>query len=49
MDVGKYELFAVARWPDGEFERPWRILNPSEIPEVVRLLKQCVKMVLAFS
>ncbi len=22
MDVGKYKLFAVARWPDGTFERP---------------------------
>jgi hypothetical protein len=22
IDVGKYERVAVARWPDGDFERP---------------------------
>ena len=24
VDVGKYQLTAVLRWPDGTFERPWR-------------------------
>lgn len=31
MDVGKYEVLGVLRWTDGEFERPWKVKNPSEI------------------
>ena len=30
IDVGKYELVAVARWPDGDFERPWNVAMPSQ-------------------
>jgi transposase len=40
VDVGKYELWAVCRWADGRFERPWRIKNPSEIATFVTLLQQ---------
>src|SRR5438309_9145162 len=40
IDVGKYALFAVARWPGGAFERPWRIANPEQIPELVGLLSR---------
>jgi transposase len=40
MDIGKYQLFAVARWPDGVYERPWRVVNPLEIPLLIGLLKQ---------
>lgn len=40
IDVGKYQLTAVARWPDGEFERPWDVSNPEQIPVLVTLLKQ---------
>jgi transposase len=40
VDVGKYELLAVCRWADGQFERPWRIKNPCEIAAFVALLKQ---------
>ena len=25
LDVGKFSLWAVWRWPDGRFERPWRL------------------------
>jgi transposase len=32
VDVGKYALWAVCRWADGRFERPWRVKNPAEIP-----------------
>jgi len=38
LDVGKFELLAMCRWSDGEFERPWRVKNPTEIPELLRLL-----------
>jgi transposase len=38
VDVGKYEIFAVARWSDRSFERPWRIANPEEITLFVGLL-----------
>jgi len=40
IDVGKFELLAVCRWSDGRFERPWRVRNPTEIPELVRLIQQ---------
>ncbi len=38
VDVGKFQLRAVARWPDGSFERPWRVTNPLEIPQLINLL-----------
>jgi transposase len=40
VDVGKFSLWAVCRWADGRFERPWRVQNPDEIPTLVALLKQ---------
>jgi transposase len=40
MDIGKYQMMAVGRWPDSSFERPWRVVNPLEIPELVGLLTQ---------
>src|SRR5215469_5185449 len=40
IDLGKYELQAVARWQDGRFERPWRVPNPGQIPHLVGLLQQ---------
>jgi transposase len=39
IDMGKYEMQAVARWPDGRFERPWRVLNPAQVPALVALLQ----------
>jgi transposase len=38
LDVGKHAVLAVARWPDGRFERPWLVENPVEIGELVGLL-----------
>ena len=40
IDVGKHRLFAVCRWADGRFERPWRINNPSELVDFVALLQR---------
>jgi transposase len=40
VDTGKYRLMGVCRWPDGSFERPWRIANPLEIADLVERLKQ---------
>jgi transposase len=40
IDVGKHKLLAVCRWADGIFERPWRIHNPSELSDLVKLLQQ---------
>jgi hypothetical protein len=28
LDIGKYQVLAVGRWPDAQFERPWRVANP---------------------
>lgn len=38
FDMGKTEMFAVVRWANGEFERPWLVKNPDEIQELVGLL-----------
>src|SRR6266849_5096518 len=38
LDIGKYRLSAVARWPDGQFERPWLVDNPEHLPELLGLL-----------
>ena len=35
IDVGKYRCSAVARWPDGSFERPWVVANPEQLPQLV--------------
>jgi transposase len=40
VDVGKLSLWAVCRWADGRFERPWRTENPMEIPSLVSLIKR---------
>jgi len=39
IDVGQYTLWPVCRWADGRFERPWRVQNPEEIPQLVALVK----------
>jgi len=43
LDVGKREIFAVVRWSDATFERPWKILNPSELTLLVQLLMNLAK------
>jgi transposase len=40
LDVGKYRLSAVARWSDGQFERPWLVANPEQLPDLLALLGQ---------
>jgi len=35
FDVGKMETFAVLRWADGRFERPWLVKNPDGIGELI--------------
>ncbi|QEF96254.1 Transposase IS116/IS110/IS902 family protein [Stieleria maiorica] len=39
LDIGKNEIVAVVRWADGAFECPWSVKNPSEITELIGLLK----------
>ena len=43
MDVGKAEVFAVLRWSDGTFERPWKVKNPTEIMPLVAILQVLAK------
>lgn len=43
MDQGKFEHWAVARWPNGEFERPWRVASPEQVPELVALLSRLAR------
>lgn len=40
LDSGKYRVLAVARWPDGQFERPWLVANPGDLPRLLTLLRQ---------
>jgi transposase len=40
FDIGKFEIRAVPRWGPADFGRPWRILNPEQLPELLRLLRQ---------
>lgn len=39
IDTAKSECLAVLRWSDGCFERPWRVNNPEEIPDLIHRLK----------
>lgn len=38
LDVAKEEIVVVIRWNDGQFERPWKVKNPSEIKILVERL-----------
>jgi len=38
LDIGKYRLSALGRWPDGQFERPWFVDNPALLPDSLGLL-----------
>ena len=40
LDVAKFELMGVVRWPDGSFLRPWRIVNPDELVVLIGKLKE---------
>lgn len=40
LDIGKYRVLAVARWPDAQFERPWLVANPEQVPDLVALLRR---------
>jgi transposase len=39
-DIGKYEMSLVVHWGPKEFERPWRVQNPFEIPQATAVLKR---------
>lgn len=43
LDIGKLEAFAVVRWADGSFERPWKVKNPTEIMLLVSLVRVLAK------
>lgn len=40
LDVGKYEVMAVLRWSDERFERPWKIKNPEQLGQFLRVVKE---------
>ena len=40
LDIGKYEVYAVIRWSDGRFQRPWKAENPAEVDAIVGLLRK---------
>jgi len=43
IDVAKSESLAVVRWQSGDFERPWRVKTPEEIPMLVDRLRDLSK------
>lgn len=40
VDVAKFELMGVVRWPDGSFQKPWRIVNPDELSVLIGKLRE---------
>jgi transposase len=38
LDVGKEFIFCTLRWDDYDFDRPWRVRNPSEVRRLAELL-----------
>ena len=39
-DIGKYGLLVCCRWGPRQFERPWRVQNPTQIPDLIERLQQ---------
>jgi len=39
LDVGKETVLCVVRDSRGYFERPWKVLNPTELPDLVQHLR----------
>jgi len=39
-DIGKFEMQVICRWPDGAHDRPWRVQNPGQLPELIGLLQR---------
>ena len=44
LDIGKHEIRCVLRWDDQQFERPWKVHNPSQIRLLARLLARLAKV-----
>jgi transposase len=40
LDIGKYRVLAVGRWPDAQFERPWLVAHPEQLPDLLALLQR---------
>jgi hypothetical protein len=40
FDIGKFEVLAMPRWGNKDFGRPWRILYPEQVPDLLGLLVQ---------
>jgi transposase len=40
VDIAKSDFLATIRWSDGRFERPWRAMNPEEIPDMIHRLQR---------
>jgi transposase len=43
LDVSKETIFAVVRWESGQYERPWKIQNPSEVRRFAGLVEPLAK------
>jgi hypothetical protein len=44
LDIGKAEIVCGLRWVIAQFENPWKVANPVDIPVLVKLclvLKRC--------
>ena len=40
LDIGKEQIRAVARWPNGACDRPWRVQQPADLAILVALLRE---------
>jgi hypothetical protein len=39
-DIGKFDIRAICRWAKGDWERPWRVRNPSQVSELLAVLQE---------
>ena len=40
LDTGKEKIFCTLRWGVEDFDRPWRVRNPSEVDRLAKLLAE---------
>ena len=43
LDVGKESILCVLRWSEEDFERPWRVRNPSAVAQLAELLSEVAR------
>jgi transposase len=40
LDLGKFDVYVVVRFDNGEFMRPWKVKNPAQVGLLIELLRR---------